>query len=165
MFASRAPLDYQTGVHAREADGAGYERTGGKPVGRRLCYDYEECLRMNAKLRGLPWPPVKQEVVTDAVQVGIVDDRDGRGAQEDGEDDNAVQILTEAMECTETDHEPIDVTQDENDPADHDVVEIVGAEYIDAEHDVVKMGGAEGLEKDEDVVEMVDEEDRSLGDA
>ncbi len=33
----------------------------GKPVGRRLRHSYDYCLEINAKLRGLPWPPVEDK--------------------------------------------------------------------------------------------------------
>lgn len=36
-------------------------QVGGKPVGRRLRHPHEYCLEINASLRGLPWPPVKDE--------------------------------------------------------------------------------------------------------
>ncbi|KAL6414720.1 hypothetical protein AUP68_01252 [Ilyonectria robusta] len=32
---------------------------GGKPVGRRLRFDYDYCREVNAELRGLPWPPLE----------------------------------------------------------------------------------------------------------
>ncbi|PNY24566.1 Uncharacterized protein TCAP_05496 [Tolypocladium capitatum] len=38
--------------------------TGGKPVGRRLRFEYEYCLEVNAQLRGLSWPPVEKPAVT-----------------------------------------------------------------------------------------------------
>ncbi|KAK7415865.1 hypothetical protein QQX98_005554 [Neonectria punicea] len=35
--------------------------TGGKPVGRRLRFDYDYCRQVNAELHGLPWPPVEED--------------------------------------------------------------------------------------------------------
>ncbi|KAI5459893.1 hypothetical protein BGZ63DRAFT_446774 [Mariannaea sp. PMI_226] len=32
----------------------------GKPVGRRLRFDYDYCRQVNAEMRGLPWPPVRE---------------------------------------------------------------------------------------------------------
>ncbi|KAF5681063.1 hypothetical protein FHETE_94 [Fusarium heterosporum] len=33
--------------------------TGGRPVGRRLRHDLDYCREINAQIRGLPWPPIK----------------------------------------------------------------------------------------------------------
>ncbi|CAM1502964.1 Fc.00g077400.m01.CDS01 [Cosmosporella sp. VM-42] len=43
---------------------------GGKPVGRRLRFSYEYCRELNARLRGLPWPP-PEEVVPVEKQMGV----------------------------------------------------------------------------------------------
>lgn len=39
------------------------DKTGGKPIGRRLRFAYDYCLEVNAQMRGLPWPPVEETVV------------------------------------------------------------------------------------------------------
>lgn len=37
-------------------------QAGGKPVGRRLRFNLDYCREINAQIRGLPWPPITEQV-------------------------------------------------------------------------------------------------------
>ncbi|KEY67244.1 hypothetical protein S7711_06711 [Stachybotrys chartarum IBT 7711] len=77
--------------------------TGGKPVGRRLRFDYEYCREVNAGLRGLPWPPPAEPVPVDessqsAATLNLsesVDDgqsQEDDGLQDEEEVDSAIDV-------------------------------------------------------------------------
>lgn len=82
-------------VHKLKHADRGNQR-GGKPVGRRLRFEYEHCLEVNAKLRGLPWPPVKED---NAIMNG--EDAEPQNAatpEEDGDDANVASGSAEKLE-------------------------------------------------------------------
>ncbi|KAF5546361.1 hypothetical protein FNAPI_8869 [Fusarium napiforme] len=57
----------------------------GKPIGRRLKHDIEYCRKINASIRGLPWPPPKEEELkTDSAEH---ESDDGPRALEEDEDE------------------------------------------------------------------------------
>ncbi|KAK1242587.1 hypothetical protein MKX08_005399 [Trichoderma sp. CBMAI-0020] len=71
--------------------------TGGKPVGRRLRFCYDYCLEINARQRGLPWPPVEE-------------------AAEAKDEDSATGLQSPNMDVCEHDAIPIDQVYIESNP-------------------------------------------------
>ncbi|KAM0349437.1 hypothetical protein ACHAPU_003846 [Fusarium lateritium] len=71
--------------------------TEGRPVGRRLRHDLDYCREINAHIRGLTWPPVKDSEVE---TVPTEDDSDS-GPRAFDDDDDMVDSLLEVDEAPE----------------------------------------------------------------
>ncbi|POR36068.1 Uncharacterized protein TPAR_03727 [Tolypocladium paradoxum] len=82
--------------------------TGGKPVGRRLRFEYEYCLEANAQLRGLPWPPVEEPVVAEM-------NDEANGADPATAEDDVESITSSGGDCdhSDTHSSPVDVEESE----------------------------------------------------
>ncbi|KAF4332534.1 hypothetical protein FBEOM_13665 [Fusarium beomiforme] len=65
FFKKKTGIDWQDRVSLAQTMPSSYFQyeppSNGKPVGRRLKHDVEYCREINAKLRGLPWPPADKE--------------------------------------------------------------------------------------------------------
>ncbi|KAH6890480.1 hypothetical protein B0T10DRAFT_605968 [Thelonectria olida] len=75
--------------------------SGGKPVGRRLRFDYDYCRQVNAEIRGLVCPPVEEVMATDEEAPGTgplvidVDDEMSPPSTESNGDEDAPGEVTE----------------------------------------------------------------------
>ena len=80
-------------------------QTGGKPVGRRLRFDLDYCREINAQIRGLPWPPVAEQVAaSDCDLEYILRDDNSDIVNSVGEtEDSLLSVNDRAMEETLTD--------------------------------------------------------------
>ncbi|KND92353.1 hypothetical protein TOPH_03147 [Tolypocladium ophioglossoides CBS 100239] len=65
FFRIKTGLEWQNRVLGEKTMPASLFQYSPPPVGRRLQFEYEYCLEMNARLRGLPWPPAEASVVTE----------------------------------------------------------------------------------------------------
>ncbi|KAF4986923.1 hypothetical protein FGRMN_10618 [Fusarium graminum] len=77
--------------------------TEGRPVGRRLRHDLDYCREINAHIRGLPWPPVKDSEVE---SVSTEDDSDSGPRAFDDDDDDMIDSSPGAEDIPEK-HESV----------------------------------------------------------
>ncbi|KAK7428933.1 hypothetical protein QQZ08_004550 [Neonectria magnoliae] len=87
--------------------------TGGKPVGRRLRFNYDYCRQVNAELRGLPWPPIEEDASPNSDSLGDGPLASIYDEENDISPDQEMEGCEPALEADDENQTNIDVHEEE----------------------------------------------------